>query len=158
MDRISIDEVPVPDDEARIERRKLTESLSATDVSLTHYVLDPGQWLSESLHAHMDQEEVFVVLDGRLAFETREGEVVVETDEVIRFGPGEFQRGRNAGETAAVVLGIGAPRDTDDLRIARTPSLGDVSCPDCGLDNLRLVVSDDDSALVCPECGTELDE
>lgn len=141
MNRISIEEVPVPDDEARVERRKLTESLSATDVSLNHYVLDPGQWLSESLHAHMDQEEV-----------------VVEADEVIRFAPGEFQQGRNAGETAAVVVGIGAPRDTDDIRIARAPSLGDVSCPDCGLDNMRLVERDDDSALVCPECGTELDE
>jgi mannose-6-phosphate isomerase-like protein (cupin superfamily) len=158
MDRISVDEVPVPDEETRIERRKLTAPLSATELSLNHYVLYPGQALCESLHAHMDQEELFVVLDGTVSFETREGQVVVDTDEVIRFAPGEFQRGRNAGETPAVVLGIGAPRDTDDLRIARTPTFGDVSCPDCGLDNMRLVVREDDSALVCPACETELDE
>ncbi|WP_247002728.1 cupin domain-containing protein [Halosolutus gelatinilyticus] len=160
MERVSIDEIdPDPYEEAwQSDRRPLTDPLGAEHVALTRYVLAPGERFSGSVHAHADQEEVFVVLEGTAAFETRDGEVTVGPDEAVRFAPGDFQSGRNAGDEPLVALAIGAPRDTDDIRIDRIPVLDDrdVSCPDCGHDDMRMATADD-TGLVCPECGTGLD-
>lgn len=147
MQKIAIDEVGPADVGSDAEKLSLGDVLGATDVSINRYSLEPGDRLA-GLHAHGDQEEVFVVLDGTLTFETLDGEVTVETGESIRFEPGEFQSGKNDSESAAVVFALGAPRDTDDLRIP-------VACPECGCDERRLAITDDRGAFVCPECGTE---
>lgn len=79
----------------------------------------------------MDQEEIFVVIDGEATFETLECEVTVGKCEAIRFAPGEFQSGKNESDGELTVLAMGAPRDTEDIRIP-------ADCPECQHDDLRL--------------------
>jgi len=107
------------------DRRGLSDPLGTTDVAINHYRLGPGEGFPAGLHAHMDQEEVFLVLDGEASFETMDGEVTVGSGEAIRFSPGEFQSGRNASGSELTAVAIGAPRETEDVRIP-------VDCPDCG--------------------------
>jgi len=107
----------------------------------------PGEALPAGLHAHGDQEEVFLVREGRALFETLAGQVPVETGEAIRFEPGEFQSGRSAGEDALVLLAVGAPRDSEDIRLP-------ASCPDCGTEEVRLE-TDGGVRFVCPGCAAE---
>ena len=158
MQKVSIDDVPPePAAEYHADRRPLSDPLNTSDVALTRYVLEPGERFSGSVHAHMDQEEVFVVLEGEATFETDGGEVTVGEDEAIRFGAGEFQTGWNDGDGPVVALALGAPRDTEDVRISRIPVLEDrdVACPDCGHDHMR-VSGDEEAGLVCPACGSRL--
>ena len=102
------------------------------------------------MHAHMDQEEVFVILEGEATFETMDGEVTVGEAEVIRFAPGEFQSGKNDSDEEVVAFAMGAPRDSEDVRLPQ-------DCPECGHDNVRAIPGDDGFDFQCPECGAELD-
>lgn len=162
MERIAIDDVdPEPyDEDLHADCRDLADPLGTEHVAITRYVLEPGERFSGSVHAHVDQEEVFLVLEGEATFETRTDdgdprEVTVAEDEVIRFAPGEFQSGRNDDDDRVVAFALGAPRDTDDVRISRIPVLDDrdVTCPDCGHDHMR-VRTDGEAGLECPACGT----
>jgi mannose-6-phosphate isomerase-like protein (cupin superfamily) len=159
MEKVSIDDVEPEtfDPENRThDRRDLTGPLNASNVSVARYVLEPGERFSGALHAHADQEELFVVVDGKATFETRDGEVTVSEDEAIRFAPGDFQSGRNDGDGDLVAFALGAPRDTEDVRIARIPGVGDIACPDCGHDNMR--ISDEEGGpLVCPACDATIE-
>ncbi|MFC6768822.1 cupin domain-containing protein [Natrinema soli] len=128
-------------------RRGLSEHLGATELALNQYRLAPGDGLPGGLHTHIDQEEVFVVLDGTATFETMNGKVTVDEAEAIRFGPGEFQSGKNEADSELVMLALGAPRDTDDIRIP-------VDCPDCNHETLRLNFSDK-MTFICPGCNGE---
>ncbi|ELZ34414.1 cupin [Halogeometricum pallidum JCM 14848] len=162
MERVDIDPVEPSPYETGVERRSLSDPLETDGVALNRYRLATGERLS-GLHAHPEQEEVFVVLAGEATFETlgwRVGErgasdgggpdaaseVVVESGGAIRFAPGEFQAGRNAGDSALVLLAIGAPRDGSDVRVPAT-------CPECGRGDTRPVSSDGEDALRCPDCG-----
>ncbi|MFC4439466.1 MULTISPECIES: cupin domain-containing protein [Natrialbaceae] len=160
MERVSIDDLESePYDEAyQSDRRVLSDALNTAHLAVTRYALEPGERFSGSVHAHADQEEVFVVLEGEATFETRAGEVAVEEDEVIRFAPGEFQSGRNAADETLVALALGAPRETDDIRIDRIPVLDDrnVSCPECERDSMR-IPTDGRSGLVCQVCDATLE-
>lgn len=156
METVAIDDVEPDtyDPENRThDRRVLTGPLNASDVAVNHYVLDPGERFSGAVHAHDDQEELFLVVDGEATFETRNGEVVVSADEAIRFAPGEFQSGRNDGDEPVVAFALGAPRDSEAVRIASVPGVGDVECPDCGRGDMTASA---DGGLVCPDCGAEL--
>jgi len=126
----------------------LTDELGTETVAINHYRIPAGEGLPAGLHAHMDQEELFVVLEGVAAFETMDGERTVEAGEAIRFAPGEFQSGGNAGDGELVVLAIGAPRDSEDIRLPAT-------CPDCGHSTLRLSTGGAELTFVCPDCGGE---
>jgi uncharacterized cupin superfamily protein/predicted RNA-binding Zn-ribbon protein involved in translation (DUF1610 family) len=163
MDKTSIDDLE-PDAIGGVERRRLPDPLGTTDVAINHYRVPPGNGLPGGLHAHADQEEIFVVVEGTATFETLEGRVTVDAGEAIRFAPGEFQSGTNDAADALVVLGMGAPRETDDVRIP-------VACPACDHEDLRLETGhgdgDDDGnenedtedgpgiSFVCPDCGAE---
>ncbi|MFC7136973.1 cupin domain-containing protein [Halobaculum litoreum] len=107
----------------------------------------PGDGFPGGLHAHADQEEVFVVVAGVARFETLDGPVRVAAGEAVRFAPGEFQTGENAGDTPLVALALGAPRDGDDVRVPAT-------CLDCGANALRLDTAGGPT-FVCPDCGAE---
>ncbi len=175
MEHVSIDEVePTPYDGCHSDRRALADPLGTTDVAITRYVLEPGERFSGSVHTHMDQEEVFLVLEGTVTFElarssrssTAEdgdddssspgGEIIVS--EAIRFAPGEFQSGKNAADETVVAFALGAPKNSDDVRISRIPTLDDrtIGCPECGLEHMR-ISSETDSELVCPDCGAMMD-
>lgn len=151
MERVSIDEVDpsTTDDHRSHDRRVLTEALGTSDVAVVHYTLDPGERFSGSVHAHMDQEEVFLVVEGEATFETMDGEVTVGEGEAVRFAPGEYQSGKNDADRELVAFALGAPRESEDVRVPQ-------ECPDCGNDNMRAVPGDDGFDLVCPECGAEL--
>lgn len=155
IQKVAIDDIePSPNDEnIHTDRRNLTDPLNTDHVAVVRYALAPGERFSGSVHAHMDQKEVFVVLAGETTFDTRSGEIAVEAGEAIRFGPGEFQSGHNAGEEDCLALALGAPRDSEDIRIASIPVLNeDVSCPDCGHDHMRV----GEGGLVCPECSATI--
>ncbi len=129
------------------ERHGLSEPLGTTDVAINHYDLAAGESLPGGLHTHIDQEEIFVILEGSVTFETLDGEMTVHEGEVVRFEPGEYQSGRNDADSNAVLLALGAPRETTDMRIP-------LGCPDCGHRNLRLE-TDDGLTFDCPGCGSE---
>ncbi|MFD1645265.1 cupin domain-containing protein [Haloarchaeobius litoreus] len=157
MERCSVDDRPATVTEGGALRRSLSDALGIDGLSLNRYRVPGGERLSLSRHAHTAQEEVFVVLAGEATFETRAGEVTVGEREAIRFGPGEFQCGRNDADEDLAVLAVGAPRDAGETLISWTPELGDVACPDCGYDAMRVEATDGGAVLVCPECDTGWD-
>ena len=150
MEKVSIGDVEANAFGSDIDRRGLSDPLGTTDLALNRYRLDPGERFSGGMHAHMDQEEVFVIVEGEATFETMNGEVTVSKGEVIRFAPGEFQSGKNDSDGEVVAFAMGAPRDSEDVRLPQ-------NCPECGHDNVRAIPGDDGFGLQCPECGAELD-
>lgn len=140
--------------------QRLSDPLGTADLALNHYRMEAGESLPAGLHTHADQEEVFVVLSGELAFETllppdvgdagsladyTPRDVRVSAGAVIRFAPGEFQSGRNAIDGETSVLAIGAPRGTDDIRLP-------IGCPACSNAPLRLR-TDGGVSFECLDCG-----
>ena len=150
MEHVSIDDVEPDAFGSEIDRRGLAGPLGASDVALNRYRLQPGERFSDGLHAHMDQEEIFVVIEGTATFETLDGDVTVDAGDAVRFAPGEFQSGKNDGDGEVVAFALGAPRDSEDVRIPQ-------ECPECGHENMRAIPGDDGFALRCPECEAELE-
>lgn len=151
MEHVDVDEVEptaMGEDEGEgPDRRGLTEPLGTTDLAINRYVLAPGEAFSGGLHAHLDQEEVFYVVSGTAAFETPETTVEVGPDEAVRFAPGEYQQGRNEGDEEVLALALGAPRDSEEVRVPGT-------CPDCGTEGLGIEMGEAGPQTVCPDCGT----
>ncbi|USZ69613.1 cupin domain-containing protein [Halorussus salilacus] len=150
MEKVRIEEVrsrPGPAD----VKRPLTDALGATDLSMNYFELAPGDSFAFGYHAHSGQEEVFCVRSGTVTFETEDGEVAVESGEVVRFAPGEYQRGVNRDGERVVALAVGAPRESGDLDMRR-------ECPECGerTSNEISRAEDADALLTrCVECGAE---
>jgi uncharacterized cupin superfamily protein len=151
MEKVSIDEVEPAAMGSDIDRRGLSGPLGTEEFAINQYRLAPGERFSGGMHAHMDQEEVFVVVEGEAIFETPDGEVPVGAGEAVRFAPGEFQSGYNDGDGELLAFAMGGPRDSEDVRVLQ-------ECPDCGNDNMRALPNEDRDGftLACPECGTEL--
>lgn len=152
MEKVDIDDVePAFMGDSDVERRALTDPLSASDLAMNYYRLEPGQSFSGGMHTHEDQEEVFYVFEGTATFETPDAEVDVGPDEAIRFAPGDYQTGRNDGDEDVVALALGAPRESTDVRVP-------TSCRECGdSDTMRFGFGADGQFLECPECGTTVD-
>lgn len=150
MDNVSISDVAVTSLSETVELRSLQSTLDLEHMSVNHYHLAPETRLPWGLHAHMDQEELFIVLDGSLTFETLSGTETVEAGDAIKFDPGEYHVGTNPSDTPTTFLAIGAPTDSDDIRIP-------LPCANCDEPALRLQLSDEDGGLVCPTCGTTVD-
>jgi len=151
MEKVSIDDV-----ESRAmgdaDRRALADPLGTTGFAINRYRLEPGERFSGGLHAHDDQEEVFVVVDGEATFERLgDDDVTVAAGEAVRFAPGEFQSGYNGGDEPVVAFAMGAPRNSEDVRVPQ-------ECEECGNDDMRAVPAADGDGfdLECPECGAEL--
>jgi len=147
MDHARLADVDVEPSWGGVECRRLTGALGLEHAAINHYRVPPEAGLPAGLHAHADQEEVFLVLEGVAAFETMDGERRVGAGEALRFPPGEFQSGSNAGDGDLVLLAVGAPRDSEDVRLP-------APCPDCGHDELRLE-TDGGVVFVCPDCAAE---
>mgnify|MGYP006295836059 CR=1 FL=1 len=132
-------------------KRSLSNALDTDHLAVNHYVLEPGEQFGFGYHRHAEQEELFYVLEGTATFETEEGDVTVGAAEAIRFGPGEWQCGRNETDDRVVALAFGAPLETGETEVRRR-------CPDCGERKpVRIEPTDDRDALVaiCEECDTE---
>lgn len=106
MDQVSLSELEADTAPGDVECRRLGVVLGMEHAAVNHYRVPPGEALPAGLHAHGDQEEVFLVL-----------------------------------------LAVGAPRDSEDIRIP-------ASCPACGSEELRLE-TDGGVRLVCPGCAAE---
>ncbi|GAA0264475.1 hypothetical protein GCM10009000_095930 [Halobacterium noricense] len=141
----------------------LTDALGAANAAFNYYELDAGDSFAYGLHSHENQEEIFHVLAGTVTFETLDvqqsatpddepastEEVEVGAGELVRFGPGEFQRGVNRGDERVRALAIGAPQEAGDTEILR-------ECEDCGETTTQTIeLADDHSEIraVCEACG-----
>jgi mannose-6-phosphate isomerase-like protein (cupin superfamily) len=92
MEKVGIDDCENAIQPAAVMRR-LTEPLGASELAINYYELEPGDSFAFAYHSHEFQEELFCVHRGTATFETATGQVPVSAGEVIRFEPGEFQRG-----------------------------------------------------------------
>jgi uncharacterized cupin superfamily protein len=164
MEKVDVDELDSRMGPGTV-RASLSKRLALTNLGANHYVLEPGESLAFGVHAHEHQEELFVVQAGAVTFETYPNRaaavagadaddattVVVRAGEVARAAPGEYQRGRNAGDERAVVFAVGAPQDAGDLDLLR-------ECDACEARTAhRIELADDRSAVlaVCEACDGE---
>jgi len=126
----------------------LTDALGLTDSALNYYELAPGDSSAFGLHAHEKQEEVFYVVAGTVTFHTADGEESVGAGELVRFGPGEYQRAVNESDERVSLLAFGAPKEPGNTDIRRY-------CEDCGETTQQTVELADDKSEVrarCLEC------
>jgi len=152
MEKVRISDVDNDVQPAAV-RRRLAGPLGLTDMAINYYELEPGDSFGFAYHRHGDQEEVFYVRAGTATFETEGGEVEVGPRELVRFAPGEFQRGWNYGDDRVVALALGAPRSYEELTMLR-------ECPDCGdRTEATLERREEDGERVavayCVDCGEE---
>ena len=150
METVALDEVDSLLGPADV-KRPLSRALGATNVAMNYFELAPGEQFGAGYHCHPTQEEVFYVLAGTATFDTEAGDVAVGPDELVRFAPGEWQVGLNAGTERVRALAIGAPRESPETEVRR-------ACPDCGTETRQAFeITDDKSALlaVCDDCGAE---
>ena len=150
MERIHVENVESRTGPADV-KRPLTDALGATDLALNYYELAPGDSFAFGYHAHSNQEEIFYVQSGTVTFETEGGEVAVGPGELVRFAPGEYQRGINRGDRRVVALALGAPKESGDLDLRR-------DCEDCGEPTANAIRRADDTGrlvTVCEDCGAE---
>lgn len=152
MEKVDITELnPV---ESAQTRESVSDQLNAADFSLNYYTLDAGEDFAGSLHAHLDQEESFFILEGEATFETapdptsESKTVTVSAGEMIRFEPGEYQQGRNESDEPLRALALGTPQESSDIRVA-------MPCQACEeSDYLAFELQDGEPTLICPECST----
>ncbi|WP_330633208.1 cupin domain-containing protein [Halocatena halophila] len=124
MDKINIEDARVvlsPLD-VHSERRPISYELGTTDFVMNFFRLEPGESIAGLFHKHDDQEEVFYVEKGIATFTVGEDKktVKVKEGELIRFPPGEFQRGDNKDDEPLTVWAIGAPgagHDPDEVSV-----------------------------------------
>jgi uncharacterized cupin superfamily protein len=150
MEKVRIEDVESRAGPADV-KRPLTAALGATDLAVNYFELSPGDSFAFGYHAHSDQEEVFYVQSGTVTFETEEGPVEVGPGELVRFAPGEYQRGVNENEERAVALALGAPKESGDLDLRR-------ECPDCGertSNTIRRAEGGAALVTICEDCGAE---
>ncbi|WP_096389641.1 cupin domain-containing protein [Halopenitus persicus] len=136
-------------------RASVADALGADDFAMNYYALDPGEAFTAGLHAHLDQEETFLVLEGEATFETAPGPtadsetVTVGEGQLVRFEPGEYQQGRNESDAPLRALAMGTPQESTDVRIAGP-------CEACGdSDYLAFAMIDGAPGVECPECGMQ---
>lgn len=149
MEHVALDEVADWMGPASV-KRPLGKALEATGMAINYYELAPGESFAFGYHRHANQEEVFYIQSGTATFETEDGAVDVEADELIRFEPGEWQQGHNRGSDRVRALALGAPTDSEtELRR---------ECAECGERTPhRIEPTDDREALrtICETCETE---
>jgi len=89
-----------------------------------------------------------------VTFATESGDVPVESGELVRFAPGEFQLGRNPGGERASVLALGVPRESTEIQYRRR-------CETCGGETIQVpefVEASNDVRIRCTGCGSTTDE
>ncbi|MXV62148.1 cupin [Natronorubrum sp. JWXQ-INN-674] len=174
MDKVQIDDVDIETNPMGVHsiRRPISKALGFTDFAMNYFELEPGESFSGGLHTHHDQEEVFYVQQGTATFETHalqgdgdtndesapasdeHSEVTVEAGEVIRFAPGEFQKGYNDnddGDETVVGFAFGAPGAQHDWE--QIESL--IYCQECEEELGHGLELTDEGAfrMTCTECG-----
>lgn len=149
MEKVTIDAVDGRMSSADLTR-PVSDALGTEDVAINYYELAPGDTFSPGLHTHFDQEEVFYVQSGTATFETKDGDVVVDAGEIVRFAPGDYQQGRNEGDQRVVALALGAPGESEEGELLR-------DCPECGERTqhwMRMSDEKDEIEVYCLTCDT----
>ena len=147
MRHVNVDEV---ESAGPTNATRLTDALDAENLAVNYYDLAPGERFSGGMHTHLDQEELFVVTEGEATFETPEDDHVVSAGEAIRFAPGEYQTGVNDGDEPVRAYALGAPRDSEEVRVPQ-------KCSNCGHGSMAFVNADEGPRLECPDCGTRVE-
>ncbi|WP_435320621.1 cupin domain-containing protein [Haloarchaeobius sp. TZWSO28] len=152
MEHVDIDDIESQFlGDSDLDRRGLSDPLGTSDLAINYYSLEPGESFSGGMHTHLDQEEVFYVIEGTATFETPDESVEVGPHEAIRFGRGEYQQGTNESDETVVGLALGAPKGSEDVRVP-------MACRECGeSDSLQFIMGEDGEQLRCPECGMTKD-
>lgn len=114
MEKVSIDDVRKELNPMGVHsvRRPVSDALGTEHFAMNYFELESGESFSGGMHTHHDQEEVFYVQEGTATFETPDEDVVVSEGELIRFAPGDFQKGYNdpdEGDETVVGFALGAP-------------------------------------------------
>lgn len=149
MEKVTIDALELTSNPPAAVQRNLTRPLGTADVALNYYELEPGDSFAYAYHNHEIQEELFYVMAGTATFETDAGDVEVGPGEIVRFPPGEYQRGTNRGGDRVVALALGAPLEYGEMDKRR-------DCPDCGeFTSQSFGMDGDDYVATCTACDTE---
>jgi len=156
MEKVAIENVETEINPMRVHsvRKPVSRALGTTDVAMNYFELEPGESFSGALHTHEDQEEIFYVEGGTATFEVGVGRETVDVaaGELIRFPPGEFQKGSNEGDERVVGWAIGAPgarHDWDEL-------YSRAYCPECEKETTQDVgFASGQFELECTDCGYE---
>jgi len=157
MKKVAIEDVDDQPNPLQVhEVRKPVSSVLGTEhFAMNYFELQPGESFSGGLHTHRDQEEVFYVEAGTAEFDVGEERetVTVDTGEVIRFEPGEFQTGYVPEDADESVTGwaFGAPgarHDWEDLESM-------VHCRECDeeLPHQTGITAEGRFEFTCTECG-----
>lgn len=154
MEKVDLDAAERAALSGAADRRDVSAALGATDVAVMYYELEPGEAFSGGFHAHLDQEELFFVLDGEATWDTEDGEAALTAGagEAVRFERGEFQHGYNDSEGVVRALAVGAPPGMDET-VAR------FTCPACGERGEHDVDLDEERGVTvteCRACGNEI--
>lgn len=95
---------------------RLRKPLGVTTFGINQIVLEPGQQMR--IHRHEQQEEVYLVLSGRLTVEIEGEEHDFGRDELVRVGPSVRRRLRNRGPERLSLLALGGAGDEHQPRDA----------------------------------------
>lgn len=159
MKKVAIDEVEIETNPMEVHsvRKPVSRALGTEHFAMNYFELEPRESFSGGMHTHHDQEEVFYVQEGTATFETPDDEIAVAEGELIRFAPGDYQKGYNdpgEGDGNVVGFALGAPgasHDWDELESI-------VACPDCGDEKshgVDLVAGG--FRLTCTDCGNSFE-
>ncbi len=99
-------------DPASTERfTSLRRALGVTTFGINQMVLAPGQRMR--IHRHARQEEVYLVLEGRLTVTVETEDAVLEPGELMRVAPDIRRQLVNRGPERVVLIALGAAGDHD---------------------------------------------
>jgi uncharacterized cupin superfamily protein len=87
----------------------LRQALGVTTFGINQMVLQPGQRMR--IHRHDRQEEVYLVLEGRLTILIEAQETELEPGELMRVGPEVRRQLVNRGPSRVVLIALGADGD-----------------------------------------------
>jgi mannose-6-phosphate isomerase-like protein (cupin superfamily) len=138
--------------------KPLSSLLDTDGLALNYFELEPGDAFGFCYHRHHEQEEVFYVQSGTATFETEDGTAEVGPGEVVRFAPGEWQRGTNRGTERVVALALGAPREQGPTDLRRVCETCDKRTPhEVSAEHVNGDTDDRREAVVttCLTCGSE---
>jgi uncharacterized cupin superfamily protein len=83
----------------------LRRALGVTAFGINQLVLQPGQQMR--IHRHGRQEEVYLVLEGRLSVYVERDENVLEPGDLMRVAPGVRRQLVNLGPSRVVLVAVG---------------------------------------------------
>lgn len=172
MQKVASDDVPVVPHLMGVnsERRPVSRAVDEMDFAMVLFELQPGEAFSGAPHKHLNQEELFYVLEGTATWETKTGPgaepeyIEVGAGELIHFAEDDvYQNGRNESEEVVKAITVGAPGARHEWEQA----LGLADCPECGVETVHTFRPVEDAADVrmpspeemvisCRECGNTL--